>query len=451
MELDGYVFRKDRYDSRVLVSSNAGALELSTHGQRLYSSFSPDDAEHPFRLLCAPTTPGHAMVPGAGRPAVSSGSKEAYSVYLLRDPIRHAEIQISEHRRHRRPGSEGQRAPPPAPGRSDLDSLRPLLSRTRHARWLWAAIAQSIEDREALEYIEQLEKEVGTEEGQVLKVLAANPAAPEAVKKRQCLFCDQNFRSLRAVPHQFSDAIIMANDFPFGPFFHYIVLPSEAIHTWTALTRKHFFDMNWLVHEYLGDKYSIYFGTGGSTGLNMGLNTAPLGGKRILTAHPHRQVWGVAPGSPTLADRLLQLCYTYEERGQDYLGAYLAALEAADMIVWSDDHVVLYVPFGQIASHELQIMLRRPGCSFLELTKEEVQSLSIAESLVVRLYTSLGINMFNELLLSPSVDEMSRTFRLIFTFITRDVELGVSELSQQYVVDRHPYETLEEITRRRSL
>ena len=47
----------------------------------------------------------------------------------------------------------------------------------------------------------------------------------------------------------------------------------------------------------------------------------------------------------------------------------------------------------------------------------------------------------------PFEDTESEKFRLIFTFITREVDLAVSELSLLYVVDRQPSDTVLEINR----
>lgn len=127
----------------------------------------------------------------------------------------------------------------------------------------------------------------------------------------------------------------------------------------------------------------------------------------------------------------------------------MKALDRAKMVIWSDDNVVVFVPFGQIALHELQIMIKRkPTRTFLDLSEAEVQSLSRAEYIVARLYGRMDINSFNEIMLSlPFSENRSKTFRLIFTFITREVDLAVSELSLLYVVDKHPSDTVMEINK----
>src|SRR5208283_5577929 len=128
--------------------------------------------------------------------------------------------------------------------------------------------------------------------------------------------------------------------------------------------------------------------------------------------------------------------------------SYLEALRRAGMVIWEDEHVALFVPFGQIALHELQIMVKRPTRHFLELTVQEVRLLSMAEYIVARLYGRMDINSFNEIMLSLRfAEDTVQKFRLIFTFITREVDLAVSELSLLYVVDRQPCDTVNEIAR----
>jgi galactose-1-phosphate uridylyltransferase len=181
----------------------------------------------------------------------------------------------------------------------------------------------------------------------------------------------------------------------------------------------------------------------------MGRRTRASAGASI--AHVHKQIWGMAPNSVNLADHLKAICLAYERQqpSKDYLGSYYLALKKAGLVIWENKDVALLVPFGQIALHELQILIKRTGTrTFLDLNPSEIQSLSLAEYIVTRLYGRLDINSFNEILLSlPFDDEESKTFRLIFTFITREVDLAISELSLLYVVDQHPSNTVMEINR----
>ena len=82
----------------------------------------------------------------------------------------------------------------------------------------------------------------------------------------------------------------------------------------------------------------------------------------------------------------------------------------------------------------------------MDLSEDEVRSLSKAEFIVTRIYSELGNNSFNEVLLTKSFyRDLGRNFRLILTFITREVDFAVSDLNLVYVVDKHPTDTRREI------
>ena len=147
----------------------------------------------------------------------------------------------------------------------------------------------------------------------------------------------------------------------------------------------------------------------------------------------------MAPRTTNLAEQLIQVSESYSDINIDYQGCYLEALRSAGYIIWEDKAAALYVPYGQCSLHELQVMMKRPFGTYIEFTDEELQSLSIAEFIVFRLYKMLGISSFNSLFLSKLFnDTRAPTFRVVQTFVTREVDIAVSELSMLYVVDQHP-------------
>jgi hypothetical protein len=464
-ETVGKLFSKDDYDSLVFTGDKAQCLLLSK-ARGIYSSFRPDDSQHPFRRVRLATTPGWVPDTSKSENALAEDHEEYHHIYVLRDPIRPFEIQIGEFRATRW-GHDPREVPfEGLPSRSELKRLYPLLINPQH-RWLRMVLAELISDPAALNDMvkaEEPSKEDPSQTGdpEIRKVIARNPSAPDPVKARECIFCKQWFQN-RGVRQAFSqEAILKSNDFPFGPFFHYIVFPREAIHAWDRIREDDLFQMNWLVHQYLTDRQDKHSKTiFGATGVRFGFNSSIrhlVLGRRTRTSagasvpHVHKQVWGMGAGSVNLADHLRDICIECERRPegpQDYLGEYLKALDRAKMVIWSDDNVVVFVPFGQIALHELQIMIKRkPTRTFLDLSEAEVQSLSRAEYIVARLYGRMDINSFNEIMLSlPFSENRSKTFRLIFTFITREVDLAVSELSLLYVVDKHPSDTVMEINK----
>ena len=120
----------------------------------------------------------------------------------------------------------------------------------------------------------------------------------------------------------------------------------------------------------------------------------------------------------------------------------------ADLVLWEDPSklVTLYVPFGQISIHELQIMVNREGVgNYLQLTREEIHALSRAEYIATRLYQKMGIQSFNEVLLTQPFSANEEFVRLILTFVTREIDIAVSELNLLYVVDKLPEASRDEI------
>jgi galactose-1-phosphate uridylyltransferase len=436
---------KPEAHSGLCVSESAG----------LYSSFRPENLKKPFVRLAISTTAGYVSNPkheaDKGQPRWIPVN---HKIHVIRDPIRPFEIQIGEYR-SRRYGKDPREVPfEGVPGRMQLETLYPLMLDPGH-RWLRMVFAELLSDPGALEYMQDKEPDPA-----VKIVIARNPSSPESVRTKGCPFCDPEFREQRRIRMFESDAVIMANDFPFGPYLHYIVFPEEEGHSWATIKEKHLFEMNWLSHRVLNEKRRREML--GAAGIRIGFNSSIrhlVLGRRTRSsagasiAHVHKQIWGMAPHSVNLADHLRAICLTYERQkpARDYLQEYYLALQKAGLVIWEDKekHVALYVPFGQIAVHELQIMIRRPGRrTFLDLDEGEIRALSQAEYIVSRLYGRLDINSFNEILLSlPFEDTESEKFRLIFTFITREVDLAVSELSLLYVVDRQPSDTVLEINR----
>ena len=448
-------FSAENFSARVEDVDPENYRRLQVAGsERLYSSFHADNPGRPFRRLRILTTPGH--VPNPKYPAESEDrwNDQEHSIYVIRDPVRPFEIQIGEYRAQRY-GRDAREVPfEGGPDYSELHKLYPFIRDVDH-RWLRIVLAELLNDEKALDFMGRCE----VDDEVLRKVIARNPSASDDLKKGECIFCDGAFRKERRISMFDGNARIIANDFPFGPYFHYIVFPSEGVHSWDQVKERHLFDINWLAYRHLKrqkDRNEL----SGAAGLRIGLNSSIrhlVLGRRTRTsagasvAHVHKQIWGMAPHSVNLADHLRSVCLAYEAQSPagDYLASYCEALQSAGLVIWEDEHVLVYVPFGQIAVHELQIMLREKGrWTFLDLTESEIRSLSRAEWIVTRLYSRLDINSFNEILLSlPFDDRESSTFRLIFTFITREVDLAVSELSLLYVVDQHPSHTVRQINR----
>jgi hypothetical protein len=270
-----------------------------------------------------------------------------------------------------------------------------------------------------------------------------------------CLFCRDVFKKHRVLSsagqEQKYGAFIVANDFPFGPSFHYLAITTEPIHSWESLTYKHVRGVNLLLWEFLGQEKNTNGAAGISFGFNSTVRHLVLGSKTRSSAgasiqHVHKQAWGMPANGANIAERLIEVSQAYWNHGVDYQKAYYGALDEAGYVIWQDQWVALYVPYGQSSKSELQVMALRPCGNVTDLKEEEIVSLSKAEYIALRIFKGLGINSFNQVVLSKLLgDTRAPQFHLVEAFITRDVDLAVSELSMLFVVDQHPWSSRNEI------
>ena len=377
--------------------------------------------------------------------------KVSNDIFLIKDPIRPYTIQIGEMRSMRPHAQPGIISGDVTEAQLDLLPL--------HLKWMSWTLAEIISNTDTLKTlwnrIDQQGRLDEKEKREIKGLIARNPNAPPDMQQSMCLFCNQTFRQTRrlssALEEQAHGSFIVANDFPFGPYFHYLVITSQPVHAWEDLDYKQMKGLNQIVHRFLQDKNNIRGAAGIGFGFNSTVRHLVLGAHTHSSAgasipHIHKQVWGMAPGTSNLANQLIEVSQAYENHGVDYQGAYLNALEEAGYVIWSDQLVNLYVPYGQSSLYELQAMVCRPCSSVIDLTEEEVKSLSKAEYVALRLFKELKINSFNHVMLSKLFnDKRAPRFRLVELFITREVDLAVSELSSLYVVDQHPWDSRNKI------
>jgi 3',5'-cyclic AMP phosphodiesterase CpdA len=417
-------------------------------GTDLYSSFNP--TRQRFVRLLLQTTDGFTpQVPSPAGSRTVEYCRTPNVIFLLRDPIRPFEIQIGATRASRPGGDPGT---VPLVDGLTLEAIRqmyPIIMSDDSFRWLRMVFAELATRQEVLNYMYGAEPDP-----EIRKIISKNPSATDQLKATDCLFCRPEFFSRREVGVN-EGARMICNDYPYGPFLHYIVMPKDPIHSWEAVEETHLWHMNLLIRDVVGrggKENPVRQAAGIRIGFNssirhliLGKTTRTSAGASI--AHVHKQIWGLSACSVNAADHLSRLCGVCKDNNIDYLDRYLDLLRRSKLVFWEDDFVALYVPFGQISIHELQAMVKRPNSgNYLELNDDEIRSLSRVEFFVTRLYQKIGINSFNEiLLLKPFEGKHDDDFRLICTFITREVDLAVSELSLAYVVDKKPEDTLSEI------
>jgi hypothetical protein len=464
------------------------AIESPVPGTNILSSFRPFGKGGTFLTMRFETTSGwvDARIPSAHqrnrlfRKDSDSSYKEGEKEYLkikndvlfIKDPIRPYSIQIGGIRSER---------PNANPGtiESDIKKLE-LNTLPTQLPWLSLTLAEILTDQDTLQELSSIvEDQIITTENKisnskntkskkqntgrlselkerreklakVKEAIARNPFSPLEIQMASCRFCDFNFKRKR---HRDSNngATLIANDFPFGPNFHYVAILDEPIHSWENVEYHHLLKLNELTHRYVSLENNRFGAAGIEYGFNSTVRHLVLGRKTHSSAgasipHIHKQIWGMAPNTTNLADQLITVSDAYSNINIDYQECYVDALRDADYVIWEDKNAVLYIPFGQISTHELQVMMCRPFGSYIDFTDEEIKSLTLAEFLVFKIYKELGITSFNSIFISKLLnDKRAPKFRVVQTFVTREVDLAVSELSTLYVVDQHPYESRRQV------
>lgn len=446
------------------------AIDEPVPGTDTYVSFKPCDASGIFLLMRIETSDGWVRenIPTAAsrHRAIDNRNEGAYvnssgirflrvsnDVFVINDPVRPFCIQI---------GGLRSKRPAATPGfitgdidRKDL-GLLPL-----QIEWLSLTLAEIVSDTDSLRHLLDLaNRQPGWSDeirDRIRATIAKNPDAPPDVQVENCIFCDPEFVKYRRLSNATQEcthnAYVIANDFPFGPFFHYLAITAEPVHSWESLTYKQVCGLNLLLHDFLASKKTRCGAAGVEIGFNSTVRHLILGTRTRTSAgasipHIHKHAWGMAPRSSNLAEQLIKVSQAYWNEQIDYLGRYLATLEESGYVIWKDDRVALYVPYGQCSMYEMQVMVRHPVGTFTELSIPQVESLSKAEYIVLQLFKELKIGSFNHVVLTKTYgDSRAPTFRFIEAFITREIDLAVSELSMLYVVDQHPWVSLGKILR----
>jgi len=432
------------------------AIESPAPGTNYLLSFRPCGDSGIFLIMRFATTDGWVLesLPGSqemhqtykNRPdfEFTHKSKKYIKVrnyiYYIRDPIRPYSIQIGEIRSLR---------PNAQPGLIEGDmTVRELETLPIQLYWLSLTLAEILTNKDTLEKLAEkivlYKKDWGIEKySLVYEAISRNPFSPIKTQKYHCRFCDETFMEKRKLYENHRSTLI-ANDFPFGPYFHYVVIVNDAIHSWEDIEYQHLLGLNKIAHEFLSIEEYRHGAAGIQYGFNSSVRHLVLGSKTHTSAgasipHIHKQAWGMAPKSSNLAEQLIEVSEAYSNINMDYQGCYLKALRDADYLIWEDEYVALYVPYGQCSLHELQIMVKRPCGTYMDFHAEEIDSFSKAEFITYCIYNKLGITSFNSVLITKLLgDARAPKFRVIQTFVTREVDIAVSELSTLYVVDKHP-------------
>ncbi len=412
--------------------------QLNVPNTNKYSSFHPSNAPHFYRLVIG-TTPGRD----------SQNNPLENKVFITRDPVRPFEIQVGLTRNLRTEGEPEAIDHLKSINLEKIKKMYPFILE-QEDEWIRMVLAELVTEPAVVDHIH-----ANDPSDLVKKIAAKNPSASEQLKQKNCKFCNPNFKYYRKIHSATTnDTTVMANDFPYGAFFHYLTFPNDPVHSWEDVQEEHLLKMNLQIFKHLKSEYDNNQ-LNGSAGILFGFNSSikhlVLGKKTRTSAgasieHVHKQIWGFAKGAFNIGDHLSEICASYDKSGIDYLEDYMEALRSRHYVIWEDSNVMLYIPFGQIAIHELQVIVkRRNSNNFLSLNVKEIESLSQCEYLVTKIYKKIGIHSFNEVMIAEPFNMQSNGFRSIFSFITREVDFAVSELNLLYVVDKFPEDTFETI------
>jgi hypothetical protein len=435
------------------------AIEGPVPGSDLLLSFRPCGASGMFLLMHFDTTDGwvneslpsaeykHRFFAGDNEGEYRE-NEEKYlkiknDVYFIRDPIRPYSIQI---------GAVRSMRPNAKPGIIEgVMTAAGLYNLPTHIYWLSLTLAEILQNEETLKYLWEDTKKHKQSWGQdkykqVREAISKNPFSPKNIQQTSCRFCDKEFKDKRKLYEQYG-ATLIANDFPFGPNFHYVAIVDAPVHSWEEIKFEHILGLNKMTHEYLKIEENRFGAAGIQYGFNSTVRHLVLGARTHSSAgasipHIHKQVWGMAPRTSNLAEQLILVSEAYSNINIDYQACYLSALRSADYVIWEDKYVALYVPYGQCSLHELQAVVKRPCATHVDFNNNEIESMSKAEFIVLQLYKELEISSFNNILISKLFnDSRAPNFRVVQTFVTREVDWAVSELSMLYVVDQHPHDS----------
>jgi len=477
------------------------AISSGIPGTDIYVSFHPCGDSGLFSLMCIESTPAWVKDSIKGTDVLHKpfenqnestkiDREERYlrtrnEVFFINDPLRPYSIQIGGLRSQRDSASPGFISCSLSP-----DQLRYIPSTEPAIIELFAEV---LENADVLDQIwenlpnwknqwtiEQLDKKrewINTEDDPselrrklqdekviyIRKLISRNPNASKDKQAYKCVFCSKFFQDDINVPLKEDEddkgVYIIENSFPYGPYFHYVIITKDSVHYWEDMKFNHVLNMNLVMLSFLKRKKEENGGSMGA-GIEFGFNSSVkhlvLGHRTRSSAgasipHIHKQVWGMAPKTANLAEHLIQVSDAWWRQGIDYQGQYLKALGEKgnydhSYIVWDDEHVALYVPYGQCSLHEMQVMVKKPVAHLLELSEAQMISLSKAEYIALRIYSALKVTSYNTVALSKLFnDHRAPTFRMVVVFVTREVDLAMSELSLLYVVDKHPWDSREEI------
>jgi hypothetical protein len=112
----------------------------------------------------------------------------------------------------------------------------------------------------------------------------------------------------------------------------------------------------------------------------------------------------------------------------------------ADLVVFEDDHIMLFVPKAQTSQWELQLMTLGPVGNILEADSEVRRSLNHSILAAMRVLTGLGARMITVIEFSKRIGVKDIDQRLLYSFLPKiPYSMGAfSEAEQRYINGHYP-------------
>ena len=151
-------------------------------------------------------------------------------------------------------------------------------------------------------------------------------------------------------------------------------------------------------------------------------------------------------------DKIHDFIQAYREStGADFFSAYIEAIRSnqrtdgrhdndQDLVVYTDDRVMLFAPKAQTSQWELQLMTLEPHGNILEADQETRRSLDKALWVAIRTLGRMGARMITTIEYSKRFDAGATGQHLLYSFLPRLPESpgAFSEAQQRWIMGHYP-------------
>ncbi len=140
-----------------------------------------------------------------------------------------------------------------------------------------------------------------------------------------------------------------------------------------------------------------------------------------------------------------------EQTGQNFFDAYIKAIRSnkrmdgennreSSLVVYEDDHVMVFVPKAQTSQWELQLMMLDPLGNILETDTAARRALDRAMLIAVKALSSLGAKMITTIEYSKRFDSSENDQRLLYCFLPKMPESpgAFSEAQLRWINGHYP-------------